>query len=1344
MRKKFILKIKGLEVFSITIMLILAVGIVSSVKNEEKIPLNETSRGLGGEPIWIYDSYLYIKHVETAQLNGDGVLDVIAAEYDMDGYDDPSKVYGIDGSDGDMLWSYSLDDGVRSMTIGDINNDGVMDAVAGASKGSSTPDGKVHAIDGSDGSSIWTFTPGSSGDTCGDVAVGDFDGDEYPDVALACWDDYVYAINGSNGEELWSSEIGSIFLHAVDTGDVNGDGIDDVAYGHAYLSGYDNYLGVLDGNDGSVIWSLTVDDPIVEGGVLIEDIDNDGDLEAIFGNRTGYVSVRNGSNGNLEWQYNTGPVGSPTNYDMYLFSYDIDEDDDLDLIVGNDYGSYYIYAFNGDSNTTMWISEELNGYPKDVSFGDVTGDGNLNIIAATYDRVQILEASDGTKSWYYSVAGTIATVGCADFDDDSVMDTLAGGGAEFSGSDPSKSIWALKTAESPLLWEFDFGEYGNALAIDDLNGDQYMDVIAVCSVDDTAWAINGEDGTELWDWTGTDNLYSVTTGDFDNNGQIDVVVAGYDETVTALYGNNGSVMWQFTTPNGQIYRNCLKTADLNDDGYCDVIAGSDDNNVYAIDGSDGDELWSSGFGGEVQEIELAQMDGSGPLDVVAAIGWSGNKMVVINGSNGDTLWEFTENTDYARHVEVLDVNNDDILDVVIGVPKMGATSGRLIMVDGDTHDSIWTVTPFLPSSDYALAHGDVNNDGVPDVITAGNSDDKKVHVFNGTNGNELWNYETGGDVNTVAVDDVDFDNQLDVIAGSDDQYVYVIYGNNGSSFWSYSTADDVIHIKLGDISGDGIPNIACVTFGFDGVVYAFSSFTPAPNLPPYTPSNPSPADGQLYVDPDADLSWTGGDPNPGDTVTYDIYFGLSSPPPKTVTNQSDTSYEPGTMNFNTKYYWKIVAWDENNETSESSIWNFTTEGPNNPPNEPSNPDPEDGEINVDIDADLSWTGGDPDPGDTVSYDVYFGESIPPPKVSSNQSDTTYDPGVLSFNSIYYWKIVAWDNHGTYNTTVNPWNFYTRENNPPNEPIDPDPEDGETDVDINYDLSWTCSDPDGDNLTYNVYFEPDDTTPDELVSENQTGTTYDPGQMDYETHYYWKIVAWDEYGASTEGEVWDFITSDEPNHPPNKPIIFEEDETLYVYTTDLDDDDVKYIIDWGDGTSTETGYYPSGENVEISHEWTEPGIYYIRAKALDTYGAESVWSDPYEVVIENSPPDTPVIDGPNKGKPGMEYTYRIVTEDNEGDEVYYYIDWDDGSVDEWIGPYKSGIEVTVNHTWDEKDTYIIKVKAKDKYNEESGFAEFEVEIPRFRNTKTLFIEFFEKIIERFSNIFPILRYILGLY
>lgn len=96
---------------------------------------------------------------------------------------------------------------------------------------------------------------------------------------------------------------------------------------------------------------------------------------------------------------------------------------------------------------------------------------------------------------------------------------------------------------------------------------------------------------------------------------------------------------------------------------------------------------------------------------------------------------------------------------------------------------------------------------------------------------------------------------------------------------------------------------------------------------------------------------------------------------------------------------------------------------NNPPYEPSNPDPEDGATDVPIDSDLSWIGGDPDPGDTVTYDVYFGTVSPPPKVEDNQSETVYDPGTMDYDTTYYWQIIAWDNHNA-STTGPVWEFAT--------------------------------------------------------------------------------------------------------------------------------------------------------------------------------------------------------------------------------------------------------------------------------------------------------------------------------
>jgi hypothetical protein len=198
---------------------------------------------------------------------------------------------------------------------------------------------------------------------------------------------------------------------------------------------------------------------------------------------------------------------------------------------------------------------------------------------------------------------------------------------------------------------------------------------------------------------------------------------------------------------------------------------------------------------------------------------------------------------------------------------------------------------------------------------------------------------------------------------------------------------------------------------------------PISNNPPNMPSNPIPANGSTNISISAKLNWTGGDPD-NNTVTYDVYFGTTSHPSKKVANQSALLYNPGTMNYSTHYYWKIIAWDNQSASTVGPLWAFTTEPkPNSPPNTPSNPTPSNGATNVFVNTQLKWSGGDPD-GNPVKYDIYFGTTSSPSKVQNNQSALSYNPGKLTYNTIYYWKIVAWDNHSA--STKGPlWYFTTK-------------------------------------------------------------------------------------------------------------------------------------------------------------------------------------------------------------------------------------------------------------------------------------------------------------------------------
>ena len=292
---------------------------------------------------------------------------------------------------------------------------------------------------------------------------------------------------------------------------------------------------------------------------------------------------------------------------------------------------------------------------------------------------------------------------------------------------------------------------------------------------------------------------------------------------------------------------------------------------------------------------------------------------------------------------------------------------------------------------------------------------------------------------------------------------------------------------------------------------------------------------------------------------------------------------------------------------------------NNHPNIPSDPNPADGATDIDINADLSWTCTDPD-GDSLVYNVYFGTTSPPPIVATWISENTYDPGVMNYGTTYYWKIVAFDIYGA--STSGPiWHFTTWVNTPPNPPSNPNPANGATGVDVNADLSWTCTDPDGDPLTYDVYFGT--ITPPPLVSAGQSPSTYDPGQMNFEQTYYWKIVAWDNHGASTPGPIWQFTTEKKPNSAPEKPEKpsgqtqgkINVEYTYLTTTTDIDGDSIYYNWSWGDGTySGWIGPYGSGVTAIGRKTWNVPGTYHIKVKAKDIHGDESDWSEPLAVTM----------------------------------------------------------------------------------------------------------------------------------
>ena len=122
---------------------------------------------------------------------------------------------------------------------------------------------------------------------------------------------------------------------------------------------------------------------------------------------------------------------------------------------------------------------------------------------------------------------------------------------------------------------------------------------------------------------------------------------------------------------------------------------------------------------------------------------------------------------------------------------------------------------------------------------------------------------------------------------------------------------------------------------------------------------------------------------------------------------------------------------------------------------------------------------------------------------------------------------------------------------------------------------------------------------------------------------------------------------------------------------------------------------------------------------------------------NEAPLKPTIDGPDLGIEDEEYDFTFVATDPEEDILEYYIEWGDGYIEKWLGPFESGKVVTLSHIWAHQGSYTIKAKVRDIYGLESDIEQFDITIDEkgrsanrvFKFLNTPLLKFLHSIIQR---------------
>ena len=394
------------------------------------------------------------------------------------------------------------------------------------------------------------------------------------------------------------------------------------------------------------------------------------------------------------------------------------------------------------------------------------------------------------------------------------------------------------------------------------------------------------------------------------------------------------------------------------------------------------------------------------------------------------------------------------------------------------------------------------------------------------------------------------------------------------------------------------------------------------------------------------------------------------------------------------------------------------------------------------------TGNETDP---KTFDVYFGDTNPPPKVVINTSRLFFEPlNNLNFSTTYYWKIDVWDNQDN-PTFGDIWSFTTRDNNPPITPVALQPWNGSSGVPIDIVLKWDCNDPDGDDVFYDVFFGEGLGNPP-LRIQNISDNFWDPpGVLEFLAPYSWKIVAWDQYGLNTTGGIFTFVTQENiPPDPAYNPIPYNGannvpgNAILYWNGSDPNSGDtLRYDVYFGPNNpptiketdQKENNYDPHGPgDMQLFQD------FYWRIVTRDMKGEETSSPTWHFRTGLNPEPTDPEINGPNRGIPKVNYTFTFVSTDL-GNTIRYIVNWDDDTITE-TDYHASDEVVTLNHSWNKEGEYTIIAIAQDNYGEKSGESKHPINIPRNRavNYNNNLLNW---LFERFPRMFQLLRYLLGL-
>ena len=638
-------------------------------------------------------------------------------------------------------------------------------------------------------------TGGSTLENTWGLTFGQFDDDEAMEVAIGSKQGWVAIFDGETEEMQWKMDMdgssGSDSLcYSMISADLNGNGIDELVvpqqnkitvfidgdrdvrvedsdvksgYGlaNADLFGNDNEELIVADSSGNIrIMSLSSDESSLTthqewnsgytmnagGGVTVSMNGHDNPW-IIHGGDAGVLvawEIPSQSQHSLVWKSESGSNGGQTLYSLegganYAVAMgNIDDDDNLEILVGaGGSGFGRVYAFDGKTYETDWVSPNLNKLPMGIAVGDLNNDGNNEIVVTTGIPGEPMVEDEGGDGYLHiferSGGGTFSQA----FQSGNIDAALGVTIVELDGSTYPEigiatgylEIVDATSGTTDLHGEVRIWGYGGSSYSEEWSSGDLEQIVGGIDSGDP----DGDGDNELVIGTGGDNresnqdtaevrvyhylggtyaldgsvidagryyAFGIDVGDVDNDGEEEITVGtgefGDNKPRLIVYdGSSHSVEYSKSVDSSSVWG--VRSGDFDNDGFAELIYGTSGGELFIYDGETEDfEAKTSALSGKTGHyggIAIGNTDGEGPMEMV--VGSTGYMWLFTTEGQTNKPDLAIEGTEIFYSPEEPDEDEDILINMsIINYGGSDTAKWRVKIYDGDPDAGGKKITEF--------------------------------------------------------------------------------------------------------------------------------------------------------------------------------------------------------------------------------------------------------------------------------------------------------------------------------------------------------------------------------------------------------------------------------------------------------------------------------------------------------------------------------------------------------------------------------------------------------------------------------------------------------------------------